>query len=76
MLYFSAVAFPFLIRDSEKAGLDPMTTKFYAPLAVTMNRDGSAMFIATATLYVAQTYGISLGVGPCFVIGYVFIDSD
>ena len=58
-----------MIKDSEKANLDPLTTKFFAPLAVTMNRDGSAMFIAMATLYVAQTYGISLGTGPCFVIG-------
>ena len=36
---------------------------FCLPLGATINMDGTALFLAVATLFIAQVYGVALGVG-------------
>ena len=61
---------PFLLKDcKEKLGLDERIVNFVQPIINAINRVGSAMFIVTAGVFVAQTYGISLNAGQYFVLG-------
>ena len=53
----------------ENCGIDPHVTKFVLPIATSVNRDGSVIFVASSVIFVAQTYGIDLDVGRIFVLG-------
>ncbi|ESO86855.1 hypothetical protein LOTGIDRAFT_128333, partial [Lottia gigantea] len=51
----SAVAIPDMFRCvEEKHGVDPKVSRFVVPLAVTLNRDGSALFICATAIYIGQ----------------------
>ena len=58
-----------LQRLPDKAGVSPKVTSFALPLEVVFNRDGSAMFVCIAAIFVAQTYGMVLDIGSILVLG-------
>jgi Na+/H+-dicarboxylate symporter len=43
-------------------------SSFVLPLGSTINMDGTALYEAVAAMFIAQAYGISLGIGPQIVI--------
>lgn len=54
----SAIALPEIIKYlEEKVRVDHRVSRFVVPFAVTLNRDGSVMFITLTSLYIAQLQG-------------------
>jgi len=45
----------------ENAGIKPKVGRFVLPLGATINMDGTALYEAVAVIFIAQSYGISLG---------------
>ncbi|MDX1673734.1 MAG: dicarboxylate/amino acid:cation symporter [Longimicrobiales bacterium] len=52
----------------EDVGVSPEVSSFVLPLGATINMDGTAMYQAIATMFIAQIYGIGLGVGEQLTI--------
>jgi proton glutamate symport protein len=46
----------------EKLGISRQTSSFVLPLGATINMDGTALYQAVAVMFIAQIYGIPLGV--------------
>jgi proton glutamate symport protein len=46
----------------EKVGVSRETSSFVLPLGATINMDGTALYQAVAVMFIAQIYGIPLGV--------------
>lgn len=53
-------------EDNNK--VDAKAASFVLPLGATINMDGTALYEAVAALFIAQIYGIDLGVGSQIVI--------
>jgi proton glutamate symport protein len=47
----------------EKLGISNSVTSFVCPLGATINMDGTALYQAVATMFIAQIYGVPLTVG-------------
>ncbi len=58
----SEAAFPRTVEVLEKFGVRPRVTGFVLPLGYSFNLDGSMMYQALASLFIAQAFGIHLGV--------------
>ncbi|UCF14261.1 MAG: dicarboxylate/amino acid:cation symporter [Phycisphaerales bacterium] len=77
---FSAVATAFSTASSaatlpitmdclqENTGISNKVTSFVLPLGATVNMDGTALYEAVAAMFIAQAYGIPLGIGHQLVI--------
>ncbi|MFW6205936.1 MAG: dicarboxylate/amino acid:cation symporter [Gemmatimonadota bacterium] len=52
----------------EDVGISPQVSSFVLPLGATINMDGTAMYQAIATMFIAQIYGVGLGVGEQLTI--------
>ena len=65
---FRAVALPITFRCIEKQGLDPRIAHFVLPIGATVNKDGTALFVAAASLFICQMNGIDVGPGEVFTI--------
>ncbi len=58
----SAVVMPLSIRTAEeKLKVRPSIAQFIIPIGVTINMDGTALYQAIATVFLAQIFGINLG---------------
>lgn len=68
--YFSAAALPISFRCmTDKLKVDPRVTKFVLPIGCNINMDGTALFIAIASIFIAQMNEIKLGFGElCTVL--------
>ena len=65
----SAATLPVTLEAAEKElGVDPAVSRTVAPLGATINMDGTALYEAVAALFIAQVYGISLGLGDQVVV--------
>jgi len=53
---------------TEEARVSNRTAGFVLPLGATINMDGTALYEAVAAIFIAQSYGISLGGGELVVI--------
>ena len=49
-------------------GVPRRSTRFVLPLGATINMDGTALYEAAAALFIAQAYGIHLGIGEQLVV--------
>jgi proton glutamate symport protein len=47
----------------ERAGVDNEVSSFVLPLGATVNMDGTALYECVAAMFIAQAYGIELGIG-------------
>ncbi|KAK7505532.1 hypothetical protein BaRGS_00003277 [Batillaria attramentaria] len=55
----SAVGIPEMLTCLEtRYGVDSRVSRFVVPLLASLNRDGSAMFMAVTSVYIAQIHGI------------------
>lgn len=52
----------------KKAGVSNRIASFVLPLGATVNMDGTALYEAVAALFIAQIYGIELGIAEQLVI--------
>ena len=53
---------------SEGNGVSRKAAGFLAPLGATLNMNGTALYEAVAAVFIAQAYGIELGVGALVVV--------
>jgi len=65
----SAAVMPLSIRTAEdKLGVRPSVSQFVIPLGATINMNGTALYQAVATVFLAQVYGIDLGLGSMALV--------
>jgi Na+/H+-dicarboxylate symporter len=59
----SEAAYPRTLEALDRFGVPPRIASFVLPLGYSFNLDGSMMYMTFATLFIAQAYGIHLGIG-------------
>ncbi|KPF73479.1 C4-dicarboxylate ABC transporter [alpha proteobacterium AAP81b] len=59
----SEAAYPKLLEALDKQGIPGRIASFVLPLGYSFNLDGSMMYCAFASLFIAQAYGIDLSLG-------------
>lgn len=59
----SSATLPVTLNSAEQAGISKRTTGFVLPLGATVNMDGTALYECVVVLFIAQIYGIELGLG-------------
>ncbi|HAT32033.1 MAG TPA: dicarboxylate/amino acid:cation symporter [Janthinobacterium sp.] len=59
----SEAAYPKMMEQLEKFGVNPRITGFVLPLGYSFNLDGSMMYMTFAALFIAQAYHIDLSLG-------------
>ena len=59
----SEAAYPKMLEAMERFGVPPRIASFVLPLGYSFNLDGSMMYCAFATMFIAQAYGIHLDFG-------------
>lgn len=63
MTCYSAVALPVSFKCMESMKVDPRVSHFILPIGATVNKDGTALFVAIASIFIAQMNGYTLGAG-------------
>ncbi len=58
----SSATLPVSLSSAEKAGVSERTTSFVLPLGATVNMDGTALYECVVVIFIAQIYGLELGV--------------
>ncbi|XP_046739908.1 excitatory amino acid transporter isoform X2 [Diprion similis] len=65
----TAAALPITFRlMNEKLRIDPRITRFVLPIGCNINMDGTALFVAVASIFIAQMNGIYLGFGEIITV--------
>jgi len=65
----SAAVMPLTISTAEKKlGVSPSIAQFTVPLGATVNMDGTAVYQAIATVFLAQVYGIEMTTGTLILV--------
>ncbi len=65
----SSATLPVTMECVEKKNkIDTKAASFVLPLGATINMDGTALYEAVAAMFIAQIYGIDLGVGQQIII--------
>ncbi|XP_046471987.1 excitatory amino acid transporter isoform X4 [Neodiprion pinetum] len=65
----TAAALPITFRlMNEKLRVDPRITRFVLPIGCNINMDGTALFVAVASIFIAQMNGIYLGFGEIITV--------
>ncbi|XP_062575549.1 excitatory amino acid transporter-like [Saccostrea cucullata] len=66
----TAIAIPEMLNACEnKNNIDKRVSRFVIPFCVTLNADGSALFITAAAMFIANITGQSLSFGDVVIIG-------
>jgi Na+/H+-dicarboxylate symporter len=65
----SESAYPSTLEELERFGCSPKVASFVLPMGYSFNLDGSMMYCAFATVFLAQVYGIDIGFGQGLVLG-------
>ncbi|MEI6485387.1 MAG: dicarboxylate/amino acid:cation symporter [Sphingomonadales bacterium] len=64
----SEAAYPKLLAAMERFGVPGRIASFVLPLGYSFNLDGSMMYCAFASIFIAQAYGIDLSLGQEFAM--------
>lgn len=64
----SNAVLPLTIENMEDLGVDSSVASFTLPLGATVNMDGTAIMQGVACIFIAQIYGIDLGIGSLLTI--------
>jgi Na+/H+-dicarboxylate symporter len=59
----SEAAYPRTLEALDRFGVPPRIASFVLPLGYSFNLDGSMMYMTFATIFIAQAYGMHLGLG-------------
>jgi Na+/H+-dicarboxylate symporter len=58
----SSATLPLTMECAAEAGVDKRSVRFVLPLGATVNMDGTALYESVAAIFIAQAYGMHLGV--------------
>ncbi|GJL54317.1 MAG: ethanolamine utilization protein EutD [Nitrospirales bacterium] len=65
----SSATMPLTIESLiEKGNISRRTVSFVIPLGATINMNGTALYEAVAAVFIAQSYGIELGLGETIIV--------
>jgi Na+/H+-dicarboxylate symporter len=65
----SAAVMPLSIKTAEeKLGVRPSISQFVVPLGATINMNGTALYQGVATIFLAQVYGIEIGIAGILLV--------
>lgn len=65
----SAAVMPLTLKTAEeKMGINPSVSRFIIPVGVSLNMDGTAVFQAISTLFLAQVYGLELDTATILIV--------
>ncbi len=65
----SAAVMPLSIKTTEeKLGVRPSISQFVIPLGATINMNGTALYQGVAAIFLAQVFGVDIGVGGLLLI--------
>ncbi|CAJ0939880.1 unnamed protein product, partial [Mesorhabditis belari] len=64
----SSATLPVTFKCLNEIGVDPRVTKFVLPVGTMVNMDGTALYEAVASLFIAQLNGISMGIGTVITV--------
>ena len=64
----SNATLPVNMECCNKLGAEPEVSSFVLPLGATINMDGTAIYQAVATVFIASCYGISLSIGDMAMV--------
>lgn len=64
----STATLPITIQCAKESGIDERARRFVLPLGSTVNMDGTALYEAAAAMFIAQAYGLHLGLGQQSII--------
>lgn len=64
----SSATLPLTMEASEEAGVSPEATAFVLPLGATVNMNGTALYESVAAMFIAQAYGITLGMDGQMIV--------
>jgi len=64
----SSATLPLTMECAVEAGVDKRSVKFVLPIGATINMDGTALYESVAVMFIAQAYGISMGIGEQTII--------
>jgi Na+/H+-dicarboxylate symporter len=65
----SAAVMPLSIKATEeKLGVRPSISQFVIPLGATINMNGTALYQGVAAIFLAQVFGVDIGVGGLLLI--------
>jgi Na+/H+-dicarboxylate symporter len=65
----SAAVMPLSIKTAEeKLGVRPSISQFVIPLGATINMNGTALYQGVAAIFLAQVYGVDIGMGGMLLI--------
>jgi len=59
----SEAAYPRMLEALDRFGIPPKVASFVLPLGYSFNLDGSMMYMAFASIFIAQAYGIDMSIG-------------
>lgn len=69
MCVFSSATLPLTMRClEENNNVDPRVTMFVTPIGATINMDGTALYEAVASIFIAQYIGQTLNVGEVIIV--------
>jgi Na+/H+-dicarboxylate symporter len=64
----SSATLPLTMECAREEGVNPKAVRFVLPLGATVNMNGTALYEACAAMFIAQAYGIHLGMGQQVVV--------
>ncbi|MGE0371959.1 MAG: dicarboxylate/amino acid:cation symporter [Gammaproteobacteria bacterium] len=64
----SSATLPLTMECARENGVDERSIRFVLPLGSTVNMDGTALYEAAAVMFIAQAYGVELGLGAQAVV--------
>lgn len=65
----SAAVMPVSIKAAEeKLGVRPSISQFVIPLGATVNMNGTALYQGVATVFLAEVFGVHLGLGQLLIV--------
>ncbi|BFZ13712.1 hypothetical protein BsWGS_16751 [Bradybaena similaris] len=65
----TSVALPDMLTSCNRCGLSSKISSFVIPMSVTLQADGSALYMAAGALFIATTAGQTLSFGTICVVG-------
>jgi Na+/H+-dicarboxylate symporter len=72
----SEAAYPKLMEQLHRSGVNDRVTSFVLPLGYSFNLDGSMLYQAFASLFIAQAYGIEMSLGQQLTLLLVMMVSS
>lgn len=64
----SSATLPLTMECARENGVDERATRFVLPLGSTVNMDGTALYEAAAVMFIAQSYGLEMGLWQQVII--------